>query len=96
MPTASHPSSPSWLQLEAAVKVNHQLAQLQRALLTPTASVASDDDSTIKVAPKKVIKDKPAGQIKLKKPAPKHNKPGDWKNGSIIDGALDAIVREQC
>jgi SAGA-associated factor 73 len=26
------------------------------------------------------------GNIKLKKPAPKHSKPGNWKDGSIIDG----------
>lgn len=49
------------------------------------ASVASDDDSTIKVAPKKVAKDKPAGKIKLKTPAPKQNKPGNWRDGSVID-----------
>ena len=56
------------------------------AQLTPPASVASDDDSTIKVAPKKVAKDKPAGKIKLKTPAPKQNKPGNWRDGSVIDG----------
>lgn len=49
------------------------------------ASLASDDESTIKVAPKKDIKDKLIG-IKLKKPPPKHNKPGNWRDGSVIDG----------
>jgi SAGA-associated factor 73 len=41
---------------------------------------------TIKVAPKKEGKDKPSTTIKLKKPAPKHNKPGNWRDGSVIDG----------
>jgi SAGA-associated factor 73 len=62
------------------------LRQFSGAQLTLSASVASDDDSTIKVAPKKAAKDKPAGKIKLKTPAPKQNKPGDWRNGSVIEG----------
>ncbi|CZT49471.1 related to SGF73-SAGA associated factor [Rhynchosporium secalis] len=48
---------------------------------------ASDDDTTIKVAPKKEGKDKTSGTIKLKKPPPKHNKPGNWRDGSITDGS---------
>jgi hypothetical protein len=57
------------------------------AMLTAPAIVPSDDESTIKVAPtKKEPKDKPNGTIKLKKPAPKHNKPGNWRDGSVIDG----------
>lgn len=48
------------------------------------ASMASDDDSTIKVAPKKT-KDKPTGKIKLKTAVPKQNKPGNWRDGSVID-----------
>ena len=51
--------------------------------LDPTAS---DDDSTIKVAPKKP-KDKATGVIKLKKPAPKHSDPGNWQEGRVIDGS---------
>ncbi|KAI9641529.1 SAGA complex subunit Sgf73 [Ciborinia camelliae] len=47
--------------------------------------VASDDDSTIKVAPKRERGDKLLGNIKLKKQPPKHNKPGNWRDGSIID-----------
>lgn len=62
------------------------MRQVLGAQLTHSASVASDDDSTIKVAPKKVAKDKPAGKIKLKTPAPKQNKPGNWRDGSVIDG----------
>merc|ERR1711939_1080190 len=50
------------------------------------SKVASDDESTIKVAPKKETKDKPTGTIKLKKPPPKHNKPGNWRDGSVVDG----------
>ncbi|KAF4634648.1 hypothetical protein G7Y89_g3467 [Cudoniella acicularis] len=45
----------------------------------------SDEESTIKVAPKKDMKEKLIGTIKLKKPPPKHNKPGNWRDGSIID-----------
>jgi hypothetical protein len=57
------------------------------AMLTAPAIVPSDDESTIKVAPtKKEPKDKPNGTLKLKKPAPKHNKPGNWRDGSVIDG----------
>ncbi|KAK0106746.1 hypothetical protein ONS96_004364 [Cadophora gregata f. sp. sojae] len=50
------------------------------------SKAASDDESTIKVAPKKETKDKPTGTIKLKKPPPKHNKPGNWRDGSVVDG----------
>ncbi|TVY83692.1 SAGA-associated factor, partial [Lachnellula suecica] len=49
-----------------------------------SASLASDDESTIKVAPTK--KDKTSAQFKLRKPPPKHNKPGNWRDGSVIDG----------
>jgi len=59
---------------------------LSGALLTRPASIASDDDSTIKVAPKKAAKDKSGGKIKLKTPAPKQNKPGNWRDGSVIEG----------
>lgn len=49
-----------------------------------TKGAASDDD-TIKVATKKEPKDKPNVGIKLKKTAPKHVKPGNWRDGSVID-----------
>ncbi|TVY57358.1 SAGA-associated factor 73 [Lachnellula cervina] len=45
------------------------------------AALASDDESTIKVAPKKDGNPK----LKLKKPAPKHSKPGNWRDGSVVD-----------
>lgn len=53
-------------------------------------AAATDEESTIKVAsskaePKAEPKAKPNGIIKLKKPAPKHTKPGNWKDGSYID-----------
>jgi SAGA-associated factor 73 len=51
-----------------------------------SANMASDDELTIKVAPKKEAKDKLNSTIKLKKPAPKYNKPGNWRDGSVIDG----------
>ncbi|RDW59482.1 hypothetical protein BP6252_12569 [Coleophoma cylindrospora] len=41
------------------------------------------DDDTIRVAPKKEKKSN--GTIKLKKPPPKHDKPGNWRDGSVID-----------
>ncbi|TPX12130.1 uncharacterized protein E0L32_007245 [Thyridium curvatum] len=46
-----------------------------------------DEETTIKVASKKGAagKDKSDGVIKLKKPAPKHSKPGNWKDGTVID-----------
>ena len=55
-------------------------------LIHKVATLASDDEMTIKVAPKKEAKDKPNTTMKLKKPAPKHNKPGNWRDGSVIDG----------
>ncbi|KAG5654961.1 hypothetical protein HG530_014157 [Fusarium avenaceum] len=39
------------------------------------------DDGTIKVASKNK-----SGKIKLKKPAPRHSKPGNWRDGSVIEG----------
>ncbi|EOO04398.1 putative saga complex component protein [Phaeoacremonium minimum UCRPA7] len=50
-----------------------------------TMADGKDDEATIKVASKKNAKDKPNGIIKLKKPAPKHSKPGNWKDGTVID-----------
>ncbi|KXH59373.1 hypothetical protein CNYM01_09854 [Colletotrichum nymphaeae SA-01] len=44
-----------------------------------------NDEQTIKVASKKDPKNKPDGPIKLKKPAPKYNKPGNWREGSIVE-----------
>jgi len=45
----------------------------------------NDDEATIKVASKKETKEKANGIIKLKKPAPKHKVPGNWKEGGFID-----------
>lgn len=42
-----------------------------------------DEEPTIKVASKK---DNKNGTIKLKKPPPKHNKPGNWRDASILEG----------
>lgn len=49
-----------------------------------------EEATTIKVASSKkesTAKERQQanGIIKLKKPAPKHNKPGNWKDGSVID-----------
>ncbi|KAI0851870.1 SCA7, zinc-binding domain-containing protein [Daldinia vernicosa] len=44
-----------------------------------------DDEGTINVASKKVIRDRPNGIIKLKKPVPKQLKPGNWRDGSVAD-----------
>jgi hypothetical protein len=63
-----------------------QLPSFERPSLISLSGTATDDD-TIKVAPtKKESKDKPNGGIKLKKTAPKHVKPGNWRDGSVIDG----------
>ncbi|TWU74768.1 hypothetical protein ED733_005935 [Metarhizium rileyi] len=40
------------------------------------------DDQTIKVASKKENR---SGTIKLKKPPPKHSKPGNWRDGSVVE-----------
>jgi hypothetical protein len=49
---------------------------------------AEDEEATIKVASKAQPKSQAQldGILKLKKPAPKHSKPGNWKDGSVIDG----------
>ncbi|OLN81619.1 SAGA-associated factor 73 [Colletotrichum chlorophyti] len=44
-----------------------------------------NDEQTIKVASKKDTKKNLNGPIKLKKPPPKYNKPGNWREGSVID-----------
>ncbi|TDZ28019.1 SAGA-associated factor 73 [Colletotrichum trifolii] len=44
-----------------------------------------NDEQTIKVASKKDARDRTNGTIKLKKPVPKHSKPGNWREGSVID-----------
>ena len=45
------------------------------------------DEQTIKVASKKDTKQ---GTIKLKKPPPKHSKPGNWMDGSVVEGSYIA------
>lgn len=47
--------------------------------------MAPEPEQTIKVASKKEIK---SGTIKLKKPPPKHSKPGNWRDGSVVEGGL--------
>lgn len=47
------------------------------------------DDQTIKVASKKDAKN---ATIKLKKPPPKHSKPGNWRDGSVIEGNVACRV----
>ncbi|KND92643.1 SAGA-associated factor 73, partial [Tolypocladium ophioglossoides CBS 100239] len=46
------------------------------------AKMAPESDQTIKVASKK---DGKSGTIKLKKPPPKHSKPGNWRDGSVVE-----------
>lgn len=41
------------------------------------------DEQTIKVASKRESK---TGPLKLKKAAPKHSKPGNWRDGSFVEG----------
>ncbi|KAK7403611.1 SAGA complex subunit Sgf73 [Neonectria punicea] len=47
------------------------------------------DDQTIKVASKKDAKN---ATIKLKKPPPKYSKPGNWRDGSVIEGTVTGRV----
>jgi SAGA-associated factor 73 len=48
------------------------------------------DDDPIRPPIKKEVKGdgviRPNGTIKLRRPAPKHNKPGNLRDGSVIDG----------
>ncbi|KAK5988771.1 SAGA-associated factor 73 [Cladobotryum mycophilum] len=57
--------------------------------MAPDPESRKGDDQTIKVASKK---DKRTGTIKLKKPPPKHTKPGNWMDGSIIDDEKKKIT----
>jgi hypothetical protein len=75
--------------LTSQIQVQIQEKSNANPLPPSSAPLGSEDESTIKVAPTK--KDKPNGTIKLKKPAPKHNKPGNWRDGSVIDGMWDTI-----
>lgn len=53
--------------------------------LGPADNTLTDEEHTIKVASKK---DKATGTIKLKKPVPKPNKPGIWRDGNLMDGMV--------
>ena len=57
----------------------------------PGLPSSNDDDGPVKVTPMKKEKSG-SGTIKLKKPAPKHSKPGNWRDGSVIDGAYFAPI----
>jgi hypothetical protein len=68
-------------------------------LLIASKVPGTDDESLVKVTLKKEVKDsviRPNGMIKLKRPAPKHNKPGNWRDGSVVDGQsfLPHLTRE--
>lgn len=51
-----------------------------------TGCLGSEEPS-IKVSSKKDTKEKSSGIIKLKKPVPKQNKPGNWKEGTLVEPA---------
>ena len=51
-------------------------------------ALGPDDEGTINVASKKVVKNKTNGVIKLKQPPPKQMKPGNWRDGSVLEGPL--------
>lgn len=65
-----------------------------------TVSPRTDDEATIKVAStkKSVTPSRPArfGKIKLKKAPPKQIKPGNWKEGNIIEGAQSRLRPGLC
>ncbi|KEY64309.1 hypothetical protein S7711_06353 [Stachybotrys chartarum IBT 7711] len=50
--------------------------------MAPEADARKGDEQTIKVASKKNAK---MGNIKLKKLPPKHSKPGNWRDGSVVE-----------
>lgn len=54
--------------------------------------MAPESEQTIKVASKK---DANTGSIKLKKPPPKHSKPGNWRDGSVVEGASSEPSSQQ-
>lgn len=56
--------------------------QSARCADTKHASIGAE---TIKVASRK---DSKTGTIKLKKPPPKHSKPGNWRDGSVVEGEI--------
>jgi hypothetical protein len=62
----------------------------RQAANTRHCAIADEEATTIKVASAKkhpVLKEKSVnGPIKLKKPAPKFNKAGNWQEGSIVQG----------
>ncbi|SZF06129.1 unnamed protein product [Blumeria hordei] len=64
--------------------------------MASTKSVASDDEAIHNVKTKRPRREKPSfgGIIKLKKPPPKHNKPGNWLDGSILDEGRKKRVDE--
>ncbi|EQK99276.1 hypothetical protein G6O67_003923 [Ophiocordyceps sinensis] len=51
--------------------------------------MAPESEQTIKVASKK---DANTGSIKLKKPPPKHSKPGNWRDGSVVEDDKKRMV----
>ncbi|KAL7626582.1 SAGA complex subunit Sgf73 [Parahypoxylon ruwenzoriense] len=53
-----------------------------------------DDEGTINVASKKIVKDKPNSIIKLKKAVPKQKKPGNWREGSVADDDKKSRITE--
>jgi SAGA-associated factor 73 len=50
--------------------------------MAPDADSRKGDDQTIKVASKKGAK---MGSVKLKKPPTKQSKPGNWRDGSVVE-----------
>ena len=62
---------------------------LKLTLITASTAPGTDDELLVKITPKKELKDgviRPNGTIKLKRPGPKHNKPGNWRDDVVVDG----------
>jgi hypothetical protein len=61
-----------------------------------STGLATEEESTNKVTPRKDVKDgviRPNGTIKLKRPFQKSiNKPGNWRDGSVIDGGWPFVL----
>ena len=59
--------------------------------MTASKAPATEDESPNKPTLKKADKDgviRPNGTLKLKRPPPKQTKPGNWREGSLVDGRL--------
>lgn len=58
----------------------------------PAMALTTQHAGTKETGKASVKKDTKGGTIKLKKQAPKHNKPGNWRDGSVVEGMSSARI----